>query len=487
MPLDIILCIFELLDPLDLLHLARLSKAFRRVLMSKSSISAWKSARSNIGGLPEPLYGLSEPAWANLIFVPVCHFCYKASAKKPELLFRARICTACMPLHMLSVADLERVPGSIRTDEGILPIATLIPISSLKHAGKRHPEESSLRAYTIKITFYSGFAVDRSLPRRRRAPMQIDKDMETEKLKRNRLQAIQQNLVDLGHGAELASTPSVDILAKHSLVNQTRPLTDRIWTNIQGELVKHMRKVKVDRLAREHHELLHRRRKLPSHVQDSGSEHTLPSLTPGHFHRITELILLHVDAWGSSVTQQVIDFTIGKDSPLSPEEKSSEVKLARNVFICENCTNCSRSLSLRCRNKPVYMEPLFFPDIIGHCCLSLGFDSRAKDGEIRRTAATSVRVPWNTTRLEINDRAHPETTTAEDLDDEMEDYQFKCYSCPNNTYVHNGAPPVPTFELYGWRDFVKHILVEHYEDTTPLENYVKLIPSGRTTGSSWKR
>ncbi|PBK62586.1 hypothetical protein ARMSODRAFT_895554, partial [Armillaria solidipes] len=67
--------IFELLDPLDLLHLSRLSKAFRRVLMSKSSISAWKSARRNIGGLPEPLHGLSEPAWANLVFVPICHVC----------------------------------------------------------------------------------------------------------------------------------------------------------------------------------------------------------------------------------------------------------------------------------------------------------------------------------------------------------------------------------------------------------------------------
>lgn len=40
MLLDIVLSVFVLLDPLDLLHLARLSKALRRVLMSKSSISA---------------------------------------------------------------------------------------------------------------------------------------------------------------------------------------------------------------------------------------------------------------------------------------------------------------------------------------------------------------------------------------------------------------------------------------------------------------
>ncbi|PBK96178.1 hypothetical protein ARMGADRAFT_1077688 [Armillaria gallica] len=221
------------------------------------------------------------------------------------------------------------------------------------------------------------------------------------------------------------------------------------------------------------------------------------SVTPGHFHRITLLILLHIDSWESSITQQVIDFTIGKDSPLSPEEKSSEVKLARNIVICKNCTIFSCSLNPRCRkNKPAYITPRFFPDILGHCCLSLGCDSRAKDD--RRTATASVRVPWNTSHLEINDRARevinalmacigadPETTTTEDLDDEMEDYQFKCYSYPNKKYVPNGAAPVSTFELYGWRDFIKHILVEHYEDTTLLEDYVKLVHADTFWADDW--
>ena len=37
---------------------------------------------------------------------------------------------------------------------------------------------------------------------------------------------IQQKLVDLGYGAELTAMPSLDILAKHILVNQTWSLTD---------------------------------------------------------------------------------------------------------------------------------------------------------------------------------------------------------------------------------------------------------------------
>ncbi|KAK0222362.1 hypothetical protein IW262DRAFT_1553627 [Armillaria fumosa] len=336
--------------------------------------------------------------------------------------------------------------------------------------------------------------------------MQIEKDTETEKLKRNRLQAIQQKLVDLGYGAELAAMPDVDILPKHSFGNQTRPLADRttlfyLWTNIQRELVKHMEKVKVDRLAGERHELLQRRRKVAIdylRMCKALAPSTLfpPPLDVFELPPIRKIIHLPSN---ETVTPNHRAHSPSRRCLGVLQEKSFEVKLARNVFICKNPTIFSRSLSPRYRkNKPVYIAPLFFPDIIGHCCLSLGFNSRAKDDEIRRTATASVRVPWNTTRLEINDRASevinalmafigadPETTTAEDLDDEMEDYQFKCYSCPNKKYVHNGAALVSTFELYGWRDFVKHILIEHHEDTTPLEDYVQFIHADTFWGDDW--
>ncbi|KAK0421514.1 hypothetical protein EV421DRAFT_1917316 [Armillaria borealis] len=401
---------------------------------------SWKSARRNIGGLPEPLHGLSEPAWANLVFVPICHFCYKMSAKSPELLFGARICTACPYSYTLSIADLQRVPECIRTNGGTLLVATLIPISPLKRTGKRCPEESCLvrdyeeicQAWLACNTEHERNTLIQSRSGsmahlRSRASecsswlsrMQIVKDIETEKLKRNRLQAIQQKLACLGYGAELAAMPSINILAKHSLVNQTRPLTDRIWTNIQGELVKYMEKVKVDCLAREHHELLQRRRKVaidylrmckalaPSTLFPPMLDFFelppirkiihLPSnetVTPGHFHQITELIVLHSEAWESSITQRVVDFTLGEDSPLSLEEKCSQAKLAQNVFVCKKCTVFSRSLNRRCRkNKPLCITPLFFPDIMSHRCLSLGFDYCAQDDELRRTATASVQIP----------------------------------------------------------------------------------------------
>ena len=65
--------IFSHLDPLDLLHLARSTKAFRSFLLNKNAIGIWRSAREHIEGLPPCPPYLSEPAYANLAFSPYCH------------------------------------------------------------------------------------------------------------------------------------------------------------------------------------------------------------------------------------------------------------------------------------------------------------------------------------------------------------------------------------------------------------------------------
>ncbi|KAF9474662.1 hypothetical protein BDN70DRAFT_815289 [Pholiota conissans] len=72
MPEDVIFEIFGWLDPLDLLHVARTTKTLRDVLMSRSSITIWKTARSKFDGLPDCPDDLSEPQYAALIFVERC-------------------------------------------------------------------------------------------------------------------------------------------------------------------------------------------------------------------------------------------------------------------------------------------------------------------------------------------------------------------------------------------------------------------------------
>jgi len=60
---------------MDLVNLARTSKALRGVLMSRKSIWVWMVVRRNAGmtKVPDPPKDMSEPAWALLVFGPsVC-------------------------------------------------------------------------------------------------------------------------------------------------------------------------------------------------------------------------------------------------------------------------------------------------------------------------------------------------------------------------------------------------------------------------------
>lgn len=59
-------------NPYDVLKLARTTKDFRSLLLNRSSSSIWKAAFSNFPGLPDCPPGMSEPAWANLVFSPRC-------------------------------------------------------------------------------------------------------------------------------------------------------------------------------------------------------------------------------------------------------------------------------------------------------------------------------------------------------------------------------------------------------------------------------
>ena len=64
--------IISWLEPLDLLHLTRASKALRAKLMSKDNSRLWKAARKNVPGLPACPSVLSEPRYAAFVFDQYC-------------------------------------------------------------------------------------------------------------------------------------------------------------------------------------------------------------------------------------------------------------------------------------------------------------------------------------------------------------------------------------------------------------------------------
>lgn len=58
---------------MDLLNLARTCKSLRGLLMDKSSVFVWKTARRQVQDLPDCPADLTEPEYAHLVFCARCN------------------------------------------------------------------------------------------------------------------------------------------------------------------------------------------------------------------------------------------------------------------------------------------------------------------------------------------------------------------------------------------------------------------------------
>ncbi|KAJ6596744.1 hypothetical protein B0H10DRAFT_1888521, partial [Mycena sp. CBHHK59/15] len=75
MPLDVLMEIFKLLKPQDLLCLSRTTTAFRGFLMNRADAGVWRQASVNVkeeDGEPGCPSYISEPAWASLLYDRIC-------------------------------------------------------------------------------------------------------------------------------------------------------------------------------------------------------------------------------------------------------------------------------------------------------------------------------------------------------------------------------------------------------------------------------
>ncbi|KZV60445.1 hypothetical protein PENSPDRAFT_620016 [Peniophora sp. CONT] len=112
MPLDVLFEIFSALRPTDLLALARTSKALRDVTMNRKHIGVWKSARVNIPGIatPEPPAGMSEPAWAHLLYGGSgCYSCRAKNVQRIDFGLQRRACTNCKKDQLVWSSRFEKL------------------------------------------------------------------------------------------------------------------------------------------------------------------------------------------------------------------------------------------------------------------------------------------------------------------------------------------------------------------------------------------
>ncbi|PBK95472.1 hypothetical protein ARMGADRAFT_1011307 [Armillaria gallica] len=537
MPLDIWFEVFGWLDPVDLLHLARSTKSIRKVLMSCSSASAWKAARSNIPGLPEPAPGMSEPAWANLIFTSRCHVCMTANVRNIEFVFSIRICARCMDSHVKPVR-------LIRTSDPKLTskIATLVPLRpgtkkpyigepmcyqgnidtvTHRYSSFNDEEKKKYRAERRELLLHHTTHVKRS--EKWLVAYEKDREKDQRQVRSGRLYSILEKLGELGYLTEFDQMSDDQMYAfiKHRLVFQNRLLTERIWLNIKDEIIAYMENIRTTRLEREYDQVIRPRKILLAKVlhdyTTSTSHYPYTQVLPGladfyTFKPIKEILDSPVDMvvdadtfsslipslpalcdeWRSSLDVQLLARLPDPDG-IDP---TGYLSLAQNVLFCSTCNT-----------------PQFYPQVLAHRCLTEVSIERSKSDNCgKRDPTLLIKLPnfsypdryrqsWSAGGLLLDEQLtkivkdiirvlglDPDTTTAADLDD-LRTY-FRCLTCPsvcaNNKGIIAADAEDQIFRLFGWRRYVDHLLrmKDRYEPLE-LDKHVKLMSLEETKGSEY--
>ncbi|PBK88472.1 hypothetical protein ARMGADRAFT_1033853 [Armillaria gallica] len=494
LPLDILLEIIGLLNTLDLLRLARLSKDFRKVLMSKSTICAWKSARSNLEAFPGPYPGMSEPAWVNLAFMPECHYCTKI-VRCPDLSLKTRLCPSCAKAQL--VGQDELIDDSSDSEDEIIPIIfKLIPTHFTTYQGqrRRHLDHFALRSEYYAIQTEISTASDDELVQleleRRKFMVEHRKHViictewhdqrvrdrldEIDELKKNRKLAIYDKLKELGYEKDLESVRYPDCFAEHPLVKKNSPLTDRAWANIKSEMVRWAESMRAKRLAREREALINTRksvavtvlRRYKNESTNYPLKHFFPTIadfcTFPPVREVLELpsgVIVNAQSFSAVLPQIPNLFRRWRRHHRAQEDNGDRYKLA----------------------------PLFYPQTLSHACTSLGY----KRGSVTDESSNLVhercrwRTPWNTTWLAKNEKfkaivetvirmveLDPSTATVQDMDDA--DAQFDCLLCENDPITRYSE----VFILYNWREYARHIFERHFWDSGRFSRHVEIFLSG---------
>ncbi|KAI0942892.1 hypothetical protein AcV7_002185 [Taiwanofungus camphoratus] len=273
MPLDIIVEICCYLEPRDLLALARTSKPFRALLMTRESAHLWKTARKNLEGFPDCPQHLSEPAYANLAFSPHCHLCLKNNVKSVLWDFSVRYCSNCKkeqttgyidhlphPLytHIKNSSDvLNYIPDSRR---GLYHNPQILALQNDwdKVKGNKLRAERFIQdqkglverihdhAHLCKIWAYS---------------QAMSREAELDNIREIRLHAIESRLRELGWHEDLEYLKRDDycLLADHAQVRQPKKLTDKGWEKIREQVLCLMQGTRDRRLREERYQILCKR------------------------------------------------------------------------------------------------------------------------------------------------------------------------------------------------------------------------------------
>ncbi|KAG7441856.1 uncharacterized protein BT62DRAFT_466709 [Guyanagaster necrorhizus] len=504
MPVEMWLEILSFLSPQDVLQLARSSKDLRSIFMSRSSTAIWKAARRTVE-CPSPISGFSEPAWANLLFMNMCHFCCKSVVRHINFLFRTRICSKCVSKHIMSHPEvagnedqlsliMTLVPTKVLSirREGCLPFRCLREEFEAVKAQYLYLPEEMKEAYCYERHKYveevtAFVSIGEAWCQKR----EQERQEELEQLKMDRASAIAERLKALGYGKVFDHIGFTSRFHRHPLVKQPRALTQQGWSKISEVLIQlakdaskeqiHQERVSQVRgrilvsrecarrgkhrstlTALEHTSVVRSRLVIASSVFSSffpsGSPYatTIPSPMDFCTFRLVKNILDLPD--DVTVDNQSFRPLLGLFHQQWTEHAHTELIRILVDSEMESIEQKTAFLQLA-RNvfvcRVCVARELFYPEVLAHeCC------TRAPNPPQTVFSTLEQRCAWNSNCLARHETLtsfmstltwavglDPETATVRDID--TLEYYYRCLICHRANLSSGGFK-----NIYGWRSFV---------------------------------
>ncbi|THH00583.1 hypothetical protein EW145_g7059, partial [Phellinidium pouzarii] len=284
MPVDVFCEIAHYLGPDDILRLSRSSKALRELLVSKSSRVIWHTAEESVG-LPACPPDLSSPQYAALLFDTFCTHCLKARAFNHIITLRVRLCQKCFKKNIVSGDQIFRV-GRLPEKYSTKPVAyMLVPTKDFSRVFQRIPQPPKVSDFSNCFYYLPQFRAILKEYSSFKESSATQKEFEKERLKMvwqmwpkvkaveswlkkekelrakdrsnatmSRKDSVFKKLKELGYRDDyLNSSLDEKDWIWDSLIEQTRPLTERIWNNIRPQLEEtlRLRQEKLNRIWKE--------------------------------------------------------------------------------------------------------------------------------------------------------------------------------------------------------------------------------------------
>ncbi|KIY67615.1 hypothetical protein CYLTODRAFT_287559 [Cylindrobasidium torrendii FP15055 ss-10] len=255
LPRDIIIEIFSRLHPGDLLSLARTSKDFRSIMLGDAAEYIWRTCRSKVPSLPPPPCGMSEPAYASLVFDTFCHECTIPRARYVDWLLRIRLCGDCLLIGHI-YTNRPECHGRSRYDAFLISLFKHAPKIEYRGSQIEHSDFYHIKAWNRLLDEVLPMSDDKQLKEWEQKRQGMDDDAAKIRnffkvraaghkddlaiVRAERIDAIMAKL-EVEWSKEL--TPEIrEFLKNHKLVSQPRALTDRIWKNIEPPLIEILQK-----------------------------------------------------------------------------------------------------------------------------------------------------------------------------------------------------------------------------------------------------